>query len=400
MGIIYIYRSLKNKQMTVERILKKLVAFPVLGGESNLKIILWIKDYIEQYGIETVLVPNETNTKASLHCRIGPAVDGGTILSGHTDVVPVKGQDWQTDPFKLTDKKDGNLYGRGSCDMKGFLACCLAALPKMIKATLKTPIYFAFSYDEEIGCLAAPALINHIKSTYNERPKYAIIGEPSMLQPIIGQKSIHILDVTVNGSAGHSSRIKQEVSAVHETARLVMWAEQKMNDLIEAGNLDERFNPPHSSLHVGQINGGIAANIIADKATFSMDIRTIPKDNGQDLYQDFIKHCKAKEVELRKVYPGFKIEIAENHPLVPSLNTNENAEVVALVGKLTGNQTWSTVSYASEAGQFAKAGYQSIICGPGSIKQAHRANEFISKEQLHKGVNMMQALIKHSEISN
>tara|TARA_R110002049_G_scaffold206269_1_gene376767 strand:+ start:5138 stop:6313 length:1176 start_codon:yes stop_codon:yes gene_type:complete len=383
--------------MTVEQILEKLVAFPVLGGESNLKIIHWIKNYIEAYDIKTVLVPNEENTKASLHCRIGPAVDGGTILSGHTDVVPVKGQDWQTDPFKLTDKSDGNLYGRGSCDMKGFLACCLAALPDMAKAKLKTPIYLAFSYDEEIGCLAAPALINHIKTTYKEIPKFAIIGEPSMLQPIIGQKSIHILDVTVNGSAGHSSRIKQEVSAVHEAARLVMWAEQKMNDLIETGHVDERFNPPHSSLHVGQINGGIAANIIADKATFSIDIRTIPKDNGHDIYQDFINHCKTKEDELRVIFPDFKITIEENHPLVPSLNTDENSEIVTFIGKLTGNQQWSTVSYASEAGQFSEAGFESIICGPGSIKQAHRANEFISKVQLHKGVKMIQELIKHSE---
>ena len=386
--------------MTVQQILEKLVSFPVLGGESNLEIIHWIKDYIEQYGIKTILVPNETGTKASLHCRIGPAVDGGTILSGHTDVVPVKGQDWHTDPFKLTDKGDGNLYGRGSCDMKGFLACCLAALPNMVKASLKTPIYLAFSYDEEIGCLAAPALIKHIQATYKEKPKFAIIGEASMLQPIIGQKSIHIIDVSVNGSAGHSSRIKQEVSAVHEAARLVMWAEQKMNDLIKVGNIDERFNPPHSSLHVGQINGGIAANIIADKATLSIDIRTIPKDDGHVIYQEFINHCKSKEQELRVIYPEFKIDIKENHPLVPPLNTDENAEIVSLIGKLTGNNQWSTVSFASEAGQFAEAGYESIICGPGSIKQAHRANEFISKEQLHKGVDMIHALIKHSTISN
>jgi acetylornithine deacetylase len=385
--------------MTVEQILEKLVSFPVLGGDSNLEIIHWIKEYFEQYDVKTVLVPNDENTKASLHCRIGPAVDGGTILSGHTDVVPVKGQDWHSNPFKLTDKGDGNLYGRGSCDMKGFLACCLAALPEMVKANLKTPIYLAFSYDEEIGCLAAPALIKHLQTTYSEKPKFAIIGEPSMLKPIIGQKSIHIIDVSVNGSAGHSSRIKQQVSAVHEAARLVMWAEQKMNALIEAGNMDERFNPPHSSLHVGQINGGIAANIIADKATLSLDIRTIPKDNGQDIYQDFINHCKIKETELRVVYPDFKISIEENHPLVPSLNTNENAEIVSLIGNLTGNHTWSTVSYASEAGQFANAGYQSIICGPGSIKQAHRPNEFIAKDQLKKGVNMIHALINHSKIS-
>ncbi|MFB9057262.1 acetylornithine deacetylase [Mariniflexile ostreae] len=387
------------KSMSAENILKELVAFPVLGGESNLEIIYWIQNYIEQYGVKTYLVPNTENTKASLHCRIGPETDGGTILSGHTDVVPVKGQDWLTDPFKLIDKADGNLYGRGSCDMKGFLACCLAALPKLTKASLKTPIYFAFSYDEEIGCLAAPALITHIKATYKENPKFAIIGEPSMLKPIIGQKSIHILDVYVNGSAGHSSRIKQEVSAVHEAARLVLWAEQKMDTLIKSGPIDNRFNPPHSSLHVGRIQGGIAPNIIADKAMFSMDIRAIPSDSGHDIYQDFINHCKEKEAELKVVFPGFKINIKENHPLVPALNTDENAEVVALIKKITGHQEWHTVSYASEAGQFANAGFQSIICGPGSIEQAHRANEFISKTQLQQGVIMIEALIEHSKDS-
>jgi acetylornithine deacetylase len=385
--------------MTVEAILTKLVSFPVLGGETNLEIIHWIQDYIEGFDVKTTLVPNTEGTKASLHCRIGPAVDGGVILSGHTDVVPVAGQDWQTNPFELTDKGDGNLYGRGSCDMKGFLACCLAVLPYMAKAKLKTPIYFAFSYDEEIGCLAAPALIKHFQATYKETAKYAIIGEPSMLQPIIGQKGIHILDISVNGSAGHSSRIKQEVSAVHEAARLVMWAEQKMNNLIEAGHLDERFNPPHTSLHVGQINGGIAANIIADKATFSVDIRALPQDDTYLIYQDFESHCREKEAELRTIFPDFKIDIKENHPPVPALNTDKDAAIVALIGKVTGNQKWRTVSFASEAGQFAEAGYQCIICGPGSIKQAHRANEFISKDQLHKGATMIQTLVNHLEIN-
>ena len=174
--------------MSVEEILAKLVSFPVLGGQSNLSILNWIKEYIENYGIQSNLVPNKENNKASLHCRIGPAIDGGVILSGHMDVVPVKGQKWTTDPFILTDKGDGKLYGRGSCDMKGFLACCLSYLPQMIKAKLKKPIYFAFSYDEEIGCLAAPELAKAIKTFYNETPKYAIIGEPSMMEPIIGQK--------------------------------------------------------------------------------------------------------------------------------------------------------------------------------------------------------------------
>ncbi|TYA92326.1 acetylornithine deacetylase [Seonamhaeicola marinus] len=383
--------------MTAQEILEKLVAFPVLGGDSNLEIINWIKDYIESFGITTTLVPNEANTKASLHCRIGPPSDGGVILSGHTDVVPVKGQPWDTNPFELVDKGDGNLYARGSCDMKGFLACCLATIPEMVKANLTKPIYFAITYDEEIGCLAAEALIEDIKKSYSESPKFAIIGEASMLQPIIGQKSIHILDITVNGSEGHSSRIKQEVSAVHEAARIVLWAEEKMNSLIVSGGRDERFNPPHSSLHVGTINGGIAANVIANKVELSLDIRCLPQDDANQMHQDLLAFCKEREQQQRAIFSEFKIDVVENHPIVPALNTSEDSDAVDLIGNITGNYNWTTVSYASEAGHFANAGYESIICGPGSIKQAHRANEFISKDQLNKGVTMIQSLVKHLE---
>ena len=380
--------------MTVEEILTKLVSFPVLGGESNLNIIHWIKEYIESYGIQTNLLPNEEGNKASLHCRIGPAVDGGVILSGHTDVVPVAGQEWTTDPFILTDKGDGKLYGRGSCDMKGFLACCLASLPEIIKADLKKPIYFAFSYDEEIGCLAGEDLAKEIKTFYKETPKYAIIGEPSLLEPIVGQKGIYIIETYVNGSAGHSSRIKQEVSAIHESMRLMLWLENKMNQLIAEKRFDNRFHPPHSSIHIGQIQGGIAPNIIADKAHFYWDLRIIPMDKVETIVSEFETYCRERETELRKIFPDFTIKNIENHPAVPCLDTSNTADVVDLIKKISGNSKLNTVAYASEAGQFANEGFQTVICGPGSIEQAHRANEFISKEQLEKGMVMLQNLIQ------
>lgn len=380
--------------MTVENILEKLVSFPVLGGESNLSILNWIKTYIESFDIKTHLVPNEDGTKASLHCRIGPEVDGGVILSGHMDVVPVEGQEWHTDPFVLTDKGDGKLYGRGSCDMKGFVACCLAALPKMVKADLKKPIYFAFSYDEEIGCLAAPELAQAINTHYNETPKYAIIGEPSMMEPIVGQKGIYILETYVNGSAGHSSRIKQEVSAIHEAMRLMLWLEQKMDQLIANKRLDDRFHPPHSTIHIGLVSGGIAPNIIANKAHFYWDLRTIPMDNIQDIVDEFEVYCREREQELKTIYPDFAIKTIENHPPVPHLDTKADDDVVDLIKRLSGNSKLNTVAYAAEAGQFANEGFQSAICGPGSIEQAHRANEFISKEQLRKGVVMIEKLIE------
>ncbi len=380
--------------MNVEKILAKLVSFPVLGGESNLSILNWIKEYLESYGVSVYLVPNEKGDKASLHCRIGPPVDGGVILSGHMDVVPVEGQDWTTDPFELTDKEDGKLYGRGACDMKGFLACCLAALPEMVKADLKKPIYFAFSYDEEIGCLAAPELARAIKTHYEETPKYAIIGEPSLMEPIVGQKGIYILETYVNGSAGHSSRIKQEVSAVHEAMRLILWLEQKMDQLIDNDRLDDRFHPPHSSIHIGVVQGGIAPNVIADKAYFYWDLRTIPMDDMDSIVAEFEDFCRQREIELRKVFPDFAINTVENHPPVPHLDTKADEDVVDLIRRITGNSKWDTVSYAAEAGQFANEGFQSAICGPGSIAQAHRADEFIAKEQLKKGVDMLKQLVQ------
>ena len=278
--------------------------------------------------------------------------------------------------------------------MKGFLACCLAVLPKMVNKKLKKPIYFAFSYDEEVGCVAAPELTDAIISYYKEKPKYALIGEPSMMEPIVGQKAIYIMDTYVNGSAGHSSRIKQEVSAIHETMRLILWLEKKMDSLIEQGRLDDRFHPPHSTLHVGKVNGGIAPNVIADKAHFSWDLRTIPSDNINDIVNEFQKYCKEREDQLRKIYPGFKIQNEETHPIVPHLDTKSKDDVVELIKKITGNSKIETVSYAAEAGHFANAGFNSAICGPGDIAQAHRADEFISKDQLNQGVEMINKLVE------
>jgi len=384
--------------MSAEEILSQLVSFPVLGGQSNIPIAEWIEKYLSKHDIDFKNVPNEEGNKRSIHCRIGPAVDGGVILSGHMDVVPTEGQDWTSDAFKLTDKSDGKLYARGSCDMKGFIACCLAAAPKMKAANLKKPIYFAFSYDEEIGCLAAPDLAADINAHYSENPKYAIIGEPSMMEPIVGQKGMVIYKTTVNGSAGHSSRIKTEVSAIFEASRLILWLENKMNVLIEEGHVDHRFTPPHTSIHCGIFErSGIAPNVISDEASFFWDVRVIPMDKSADILREFEAYCREREADCRQRFPDFKISTIEDHPDVPPLDTNENSSVIELIRKLSGKQKLGTVAYAAEAGQFAEAGFESVICGPGDIAQAHRADEFIHKEQLTKGVEFMDKLI--SEMS-
>lgn len=383
---------MQNNIHQVTQILARLVSFPVLGGQSNLSIIRYIETILVDKKVPYQLVFNEEGLKASLHCRIGPAVDGGVILSGHTDVVPVEGQAWDTDPFTLTEK-DGKLYARGSCDMKGFLACCLASIDLFKNADLKRPVYFAFSYDEEIGCVAAPALVQAIKEFYSEKPKYAIIGEPSRMQPIVGQKGICVLETTVHGSAGHSSRIKQEVSAIHVAARLITWLEQKMDALIAAGRTDDRFRPNHSSLHSGIIRGGIAPNVIADRCSFHWDVRTIPADRIEDIIAEFEAYGRELEKDLRQRFPGARIETVQHHPPVPPLDTPEHLSVVELIRRLSGVQELDTVAYAAEAGQFAEGGFESVICGPGDIAQAHRANEFIEISQLEKGMEMMRKLV-------
>ena len=323
--------------MTATEILAKLVSFPGLGGESNLPIANWILAYLESHGVQTYHFLNDDKTKASVHCRIGPAVDGGVILSGHMDVVPVKGQEWDSDPFELVDKGDGKLYARGSCDMKGFLATCLAVVPEMLKANLKKPIYLAFSFDEEIGCLEGDNMVKQIKETFTETPKYAIIGEPTLLNPIVGQKGICVLKTVVNGSSGHSSRIKQEVSAIHESARLILWLENKMNELVDNGHIDNRFSPPHTSIHIGQIQAGIAPNIIADTSTFYWDIRVIPQNDALEIVNEFKDYCKTLELEKRKVFKDFKITTSEEHPAVPTLDTDVNSDVVDLIKCISGN---------------------------------------------------------------
>lgn len=377
-----------------QEILSKLVSFPVLGGEPNLQIIEYIESLLHQKGIKSHRVYNQEKTKASLHARIGPPVDGGIILSGHTDVVPVAGQEWSTDPFSLIDKDDGRLYARGSADMKGFLACCLANLDLMKSLNLRKPVYLAFSYDEEIGCIGAPDLVEAINQHYDEQPAFAIIGEPSMMQPIAGQKGICIYQTEVNGSAGHSSRIRQEVSAIHEAMRLIMWLENKMNELIAVGRTDSRFTPEYTSIHIGKVNGGIAPNVIADQCIFTWDVRTIPMDTPQEILTQFEQYCREREEALRPVFPSFEIKTHALHPAVPGLDTNADADIVKLIKNWTGNDQLQTVSYAAEAGQFAEGGFEAIICGPGDILQAHRADEFIAIEQLAKGVAFIEKVAR------
>lgn len=374
-------------------ILADLVSFPVLGGASNAPIAHYIGKNLEKQGIDYQYVPNEAGDKMAIHCRIGPAVDGGVILSGHTDVVPTEGQAWDTDPFQLT-KKGNRLYGRGTTDMKGFIACCLAALPQIKKASLKKPIYFAFSYDEEIGCLSGPIIARAIRDHYKEKPAMAIIGEPTSMQLANAEKGMGVFETTIYSRAGHSSQIRSGASAIQEAAKLMIWLEDKMESLIKKGQIDDRFSPPHSTMQAGICQGGLAPNIIADHCHIQWDLRIIPADNWKAIFNDFLQYCQEREVRCQESVPEFRIKTVPQYPFVPALDTNKEADSVQFAKNLVNDQELATVAFASEAGQFAEVGFEAVLCGPGHVTECHIANEYVEVEQLQECLTFMDRLIQ------
>ena len=374
-------------------LLEQLIAHPILGGQSNLSIAHFIGNFLEQAGIDFQYVTNETGDKKAIHCRIGPAEDGGVILSGHTDVVPTEGQDWHTDPFQLT-AKGNRLYGRGATDMKGFIACCLAALPKMKAAKLKKPIYFAFSYDEEIGCLSGPIVARAIRDHYPEKPAFAIIGEPTSMRLANAEKGMGVFETTIYSRAGHSSQIRSGASAIQEAAKLILWLEGKMEAIVKAGQTDDRFSPPHSTMQAGICRGGLAPNIISDQCHIQWDLRIIPSDDWQLILEEFLQFCQERERICQAKVPEFRIETIPQYPFVPALDTSPASEIVQFTKSMVIDPELATVAFASEAGQFAEAGFEAVLCGPGHVSECHIANEFIEKEQLQECLNFIDRLIE------
>ena len=382
-----------QKQYSAKEMLEKLVSFKTVSLDSNLEMIKFIQDYLNSYGIDSHLVFNNLKTKANLYAQIGPNVEGGILLSGHTDVVPIEGQSWTSDPFRLIEK-NGRLYGRGSCDMKGFNALILAAIPTMMKVKLQKPIQIAFSYDEEVGCLGAPAMINKIRVTL---PKAAavIVGEPTMMNTVNGHKTSIGLKTHVRGFEVHSSLMHNGVSAVMNAGKLVSWVSEQTekNEAMEIQEENRKFEPPFTTLHVGVINGGTAGNITAKDCRFSLDIRCLPSESSKAWVKKYEKYAKIVEAQMQTTNSKSYINIEKAH-FVPGLQPEVNGFAEALVRQITRQNNTEMVSYGTEAGQFQEAGYSTIICGPGSIKQAHQANEYIDVSQLDKGELFISELIK------
>ncbi|MCB2134940.1 MAG: acetylornithine deacetylase [Rhodobacteraceae bacterium] len=374
-------------------ILERLIAFPTVSSESNLDLIDWVEDYLAGHGVAAHRVYNAEGTKANLYASVGPAVPGGVVLSGHTDVVPVAGQDWSSDPFMLCER-DGRLYGRGTCDMKGFDALALAAVPMALRAGVKRPLQIALSYDEEIACEGCVSMVAEMAARL-PRASAVIVGEPSRMKVVTGHKGTSGFTVHVRGHEVHSAMMHRGVNAIMEAARLIDWANAQNARVAAAvpGVLAAAFDPPWTTTHVGLIEGGTACNITAGDCRFGIDFRVVPGETTAEWDGAFSEFAAAVEAGMKAVAPDAGITLKRDFnvpPLVPE--TTGAAE--SLARRLTGDNAVSVVSYATEAGQFQSHGYSAVVCGPGDIAQAHQADEYIEMSEFAAGMAFMERLVE------
>lgn len=380
--------------LSPRQILDRLVSFPSVSRDTNLPLIDWVETYLASHGIPSVRVPSPCGTKAHLHAQVGPAVDGGVALSGHTDVVPVDGQEWTTDPWTVTEK-DGRLYGRGCCDMKGFDALAIAALVKGKGMDLKRPLQLALSYDEEVGCMAVADLV---RAMVVDLPKAAavIVGEPSMMKVVTGHKGGIALNCHVHGFEVHSSLQPYGVSAIMEGAKLIQWAnEQNDANAAKAPNpLAEGFDPHFTTIHVGKISGGTAHNITAKDCEFVLGFRVVPGEDPKAWEAAARAEAARLTAEMQKIRPEAGIEMTFAFG-VPALTPEVDGVAEALSRRLTGDNGSHVVSYGTEGGQFQSiGGYSTVVCGPGDIAQAHQPDEWIALSQFEAGWAFMNDLLE------
>jgi acetylornithine deacetylase len=373
-------------------LLATLVSFDTTSRDSNLELIQWVEGYLAHLGVPSRRVPNADGTKANLMATIGPAVEGGVVLSGHTDVVPVDGQPWSTDPFQVVER-DGRLYGRGTCDMKGFLALALAAAPELARATLARPVHLAFSYDEEIGCLGAPAMIARIGEEL-PRPAFVVVGEPTDMEAVNGHKGIATFHVTVTGREAHSSQPHLGVSAVMEATKLMASLNALAAKLEAEADPASPFTPKWPTLTIGMVRGGTAHNIIARECTFVFDLRCPAPLMPETVIAPFLAEAAAMDRALKARAPEAGV-VVDLHTNVPPFAPEPGGAAEAFARRLTGdNGPPRVVAYAAEAGQFQGAGFSTVICGPGSIDQAHQPDEYVEVSQMQRGAQFMLRLIE------
>jgi acetylornithine deacetylase len=360
--------------------LRRLVAFDTTSRGSNLALIDFVRDWLERHGIESELVFDETGAKANLYCTIGPRGIGGIMLSGHTDVVPVDGQDWSSDPFSVR-ADDGKLFGRGTADMKGFVAVVLARLPELVARGPRTPVHLALSYDEELGCRGVRRLIAALAGRA-DRPRLCIVGEPTSMRPVIGHKGKRSFHCDVHGLECHSAMPHLGVNAVEAAAELVAELKAMARRKRDEGPFDPDYVPPYTTIHTGRIWGGTALNIVPRECGFDFEYRLLPGDDAEAPIAALRAFAESRLLpEMRAIRPGAAIEFTELSAF-PGLATAPDAEVTQLALSLSGANGTGKVAFGTEAGLFHMAGIATVVCGPGSIEQAHKPDEFVTLDQI------------------
>ncbi len=377
--------------MSPIEMLDRLVAFDTVSRNSNMALIEFVADYLRGHGLEPTVVPNEDGSKANLWATIGPVQDGGVCLSGHTDVVPVDGQDWASDPFTMVER-NGRLFGRGTADMKAFPAIALALVPEMLAAPLRRPIHLAWSYDEEIGCIGVRPLIELIGANL-PRPSVVIIGEPTSMKVVSAHKGIWTFRTTVTGHEVHSSQLHRGVSAVATAARLVTRLDDMARERAAAADPTSDFDPPYSTIHVGTIQGGTALNIVSRHASFDCEIRHLPDDFPEDIQADFVAWYEREIVPSMQAIAANSGIATETKNTVPGLRHDPASEAETLCRQITGDNEVRTVAFGTEGGLFQNAGMAAVICGPGSIDQAHQPDEYIEIAQIEEGTRFLRRVI-------
>lgn len=372
--------------------LAKLIAFPSVSRDSNLDLIAYVKDVLSGLGIASTLVHNEDGRKANLWATIGPADTPGVVLSGHTDVVPVEGQAWTSDPFYLT-RRDGNLYGRGSADMKGFIGCCLAMAERAVTASLKTPIHFAFSYDEEIGCVGVRRLLDLLKDA-PIRPRLCIVGEPTLMQAVTAHKGKLGFRVTAHGLEAHSSLAPIGVNAIYMAADLIAAIRTLQKDIAERGARDGDYEVAYTTLHVGKMQGGEVMNIVPNRCTFDFEIRYLPEENEHAIVNRIKAAAETVAASYRDVFAQARFEFMDLQSY-PAMNTPVDSEAVKFVHALTGGNSTGKITFGTEGGLFQKVlGTPAVVCGPGNIAVAHKPDEYVSEAQMAACDRMLARLVE------
>ena len=380
-------------ELNSEKFLSRLIGFDTTSTTSNLELIDFIRNYLDDYSIKSQLVHNDEQTCANLYATIGPDDLGGVMLSGHTDVVPTTGQNWNSDPYQMKSN-DSALIGRGACDMKGFIACALSAVPQMVAQPIVTPIHLAFSYDEEIGCVGVKKLIDAMQG-FEVKPRIGLIGEPTDMKMVPGHKGKAAFKVEVTGSSCHSAYITSGINAVEYAAELISFIRNMNHEVQQRQQLDEGYSVPHSTFHVGNISGGTALNIVPKQCQFEFEVRNLPQDQLDELVHE-IKHFAIDKI-MPEMQSRFELSNIEFTPIsnYPGLLTDIKSSVIEYTRSINPvNEIGDKVSFGTEAGLFdQQLGINSVVCGPGSIDQAHKPDEFVTREQMQYCDRLMTNLI-------